>query len=88
MSGFSLIGLFTVFLLSGCSSTKLSQTWSDPNNKSTYEDIMIVSIADSEMTRRAYEAYFVDSLREKGITALSSYTLLIIDDLISRKLIQ
>ena len=121
----------SLFVLSGCTSTKLSQTWSDPDNKTSYKDILVVAISDSEMTRRAYESFFVASLKQHGIDALQpdyyaddrTYTLesslydvrteelvwttrsrtfapesvdqvvqevsgLIIDDLISRKLIQ
>ena len=73
----SLITLSSLLVLSGCTSnTKLSRTWSDPNNKVAYKDIMVVAIADSEQNRRAFESFFVASFREKGIESLPSYTLI------------
>ena len=72
---FSLLAI-SVLAIAGCTNTKLSQTWSDPHNKASYKDIMIVGISDSEQTRRAYESNFVASLQDEGIEALASYTLI------------
>jgi len=72
----ALSGLLCLFVLSGCSNTKLIDTWSDPKNSVSYKSIMVVGISDRKQTRRAYESYFVDSLAEKGIQSVASYTLI------------
>ena len=68
--------LFVLFIVSSCTHTKLVQTWSDPDNKVVYNDILVVGISDSEQTRRAYETYFVASFEAKGVEALASYTII------------
>jgi len=72
----ALCGLFSLLAVSGCTNTKLIQTWSDPNNEASYKDIMVVGISDSEQTRRAYESFFVASLQDMGIESLASFTLI------------
>jgi len=69
-------GVFCLFVMSGCSNTKLTESWSDPLDKSSYKDIMIVGISTSEMTRRAYESNFVASLQQEGLNAVPSYELI------------
>ncbi len=75
-----LFGLLVLLVLSSCSNTKLEGTWSDPNNKASYANIMVVGISDKKQTRRAYESYFVASLRDKGVNSLASYTLISQED--------
>ena len=64
------------FLLISCANTKISQSWVDPDNKMTYNDILIIGIGESEQNRRAYESYFVEALREVGTEAEASYKLI------------
>ncbi len=72
-----LSGLFGLLLISGCASnTKLSNTWSDPGNTASYNEILIVGISDSEQKRRAYESFFIASFQGKGINAVASYTVI------------
>jgi len=72
-----LSGLFGLFLVSGCTTnTKLTGTWSDPDNKASYKDIMVVGISDNEQKRRAYESFFVASFQDKGIGSIASYTVI------------
>ncbi len=73
-SGMSLCLLF----LTACSgsNTKLSQTWSDPDFSTSYNDIMIVGITQSEQLRRAYETYFADQVHDRGMESLPSYKLI------------
>lgn len=80
ITNLALSGLFSLLVISGCTNTKLVQTWSDPDNEASYKDIMVVGISDSEQTRRAYESYFVASFQEKGIKSLASYTLISHED--------
>ena len=80
ITNLALSGLFSLLVISGCTNTKLIQTWSDPHNKASYKDIMVVGISDSEQTRRAYESYFVASFQDKGIESLASYSLISHED--------
>jgi hypothetical protein len=76
-TGYQVIGgLLSLLLVTACSNTKLSQTWSDPDFKGSYQDIMVVGISDSEQLRRAYETYFADHLRERGVESIASYKLI------------
>jgi hypothetical protein len=72
----ALSSVFCLLAISGCSNTKLTESWSDPLDKTTYKDIMIVGISNSEMTRRAYESNFVASLQKEGLNAVPSYELI------------
>lgn len=69
-----LIGM--AFLMSSCANTKISQSWVEPDNNKVYKDLMIIGIGESEQNRRAYESYFVEELRAKGLEAEPSYKLL------------
>ena len=64
------------FLLISCANTKISQSWVEPDNKNSYNDILIIGIGESEQNRRAYESYFVEALREVGTEAEASYKLI------------
>ena len=73
----ALSGLFSLLLIYGCAlNTKLTDTWSDPGNTASYNDILVVGISDSEQKRRAYESFFIASLQEKGIDSVASYTVI------------
>lgn len=69
-----LSGLF--FLLSSCASTKITQSWVEPDNKKIYKDLLIIGVGESEQNRRAYESYFVEELKRIGIEAVASYKLI------------
>lgn len=70
------ITLATVLLVSSCANTKISQSWVEPDNIKSYNDLLIIGIAESEQNRRAYESYFVEELKAIGIEAEASYKLI------------
>jgi len=78
-----LISLFTV--LASCANTKISQSWVEPDNKKSFNDILIIGISESEQNRRAYESYFVDELKNIGIEGEASYKLIKSDEKINRE---
>jgi hypothetical protein len=63
-------------LLASCTNTKISQSWVEPSNKKIYKDLLIIGIGESEQNRRAYESYFIEELKARGIEAEASYTLI------------
>ena len=64
------------FLLFSCANTKISQSWVEPGHNKSYNDLLIIGIAESEQNRRAYESYFVQELSENAIEAEASYKLI------------
>jgi hypothetical protein len=68
--------LATVFLLFSCANTKITQSWTDPDNKKVYKDLLVIGVAESEQNRRIFETQFIQKLRKDGIEAVASYTLL------------
>jgi hypothetical protein len=76
--------LVTAIFLTACANTKISQSWVEPGNKRSYDDILIIGIAQSEQNRRAYESHFVESLRAVGTEAEASYKLIKSNEQIDR----
>jgi len=74
--GKKILLISTVFLLFSCANTKISQSWVEPDNKKSYNDLLIIGIGESEQNRRAYERHFVEALREVGTEAEASYKLI------------
>ena len=56
----------------------------NPIIKSSYDDILVIGIGESEQNRRAYESHFVESLREVGTEAEASYKLIKSNEKIER----
>ena len=76
-----------IFLLSSCANTKISQSWVDPNHNKSYNDLLIIGIAESEQNRRAYESYFTAELKDRKIESIASYTLIKSDEQMDRETI-
>lgn len=76
ISNVTIIALFSLFLIAGCETTKLKSSWSDPLNKKTYNNILIIGIAPNEMNRRAYESSFMANLQKLGVKAQTSFSLI------------
>ena len=74
----------SAFVLTGCTNTKLSQVWSDPEFGKSFENILVIGIGKSEQNRRAYESHFVTELEANGIKAVASYKLIKSDVKIDR----
>ena len=68
-----------VFLpwLSSCANTKITSVWMDSEKAgTTFNDILIIGIADEEHNRRLFEEQFTNQLKAAGIQSAVSYTLL------------
>ena len=74
-----------VLFLSSCTNTKIAQSWVEPNNKKSYNDLLVIGIGESEQNRRAYESYFIEELKSHNIEAVASYTLIKSDENIDRE---
>lgn len=80
-------GVIAVLLtvLSACTNTKLSEVWVDPDFKKSFNDVLVIGIAESQQNRRAYESYVVAELEALGVEAVASYKLIKSDVTIERK---
>jgi len=76
--------LASALIVSACANTKISQSWVEPDNKKSYNDLLIIGIGESEQNRRAYESHFVESLVEFGTEAEASYKLIKSNEKIDR----
>ena len=60
-----------------CANTKLTSTWMDEKKSgSTYNDILIIGIAEHEHNRRLFEEEFYKQLGNMGIESEVSYSIL------------
>lgn len=62
--------------VSSCANTKISQSWVEPDNKRSYNDLLIIGVGESQQNRRAYESHFIEELRANGTEAEASYKLI------------
>ncbi len=67
-----LLGVFLT-VLTACSSTTLSGSWSDPNFTGDVNKIFIVGLAGQETTRRIFEDEFSRQLASFGVIGVPSY---------------
>lgn len=64
-------------VVSGCSSTKLVDSWSDPKSvEKPLERILILGIMRDDMQRRVYEDVFVKRLSKSGVVGIAGYTVM------------
>jgi hypothetical protein len=64
-------------LLSGCSSTKLVDSWKDPAfTAGPPKQLLVLGISQSDVNRRVFEDGFVGALRAVGTTGIPSYPVL------------
>jgi len=63
-------------LLTACASTKVVEHWADPDFDAKLKNIMVLSLNQSDKSRRLFENSFLDALKQRKIQSLASYTLL------------
>lgn len=72
-----LLLIVSLFLFSGCASTKLVSSWTQPGfGGPPLKHILVLAVSDHDMLRRLYEDAFVTKLQEAGADAVASYTLI------------
>lgn len=74
------IVLFLAALVTACaSSASITGTWRSPESSTTgYKKLLVVGITPNKMMRKSFENIFSETLREHGVSAVSSLTL--VDD--------
>jgi hypothetical protein len=68
---------FVMFLLFiACSSTKFSLAWKDETYQGHPEKILVINAFPNPVNRRLFEDEFVKALKDRGIDAVVSYTVM------------
>jgi hypothetical protein len=61
-------------LLSGCSSTSLTDSWQAPDfHRKDMDNVLVVGVTSNVTNRILFERGFVEALQDKGIRATASY---------------
>jgi hypothetical protein len=69
------VGVLAV--LSGCSTTKLTDSWQAPTlHRSSMDNVLVVAVSANAPNRILFERGFVKALQKKGIRATASYDVL------------
>jgi len=63
-------------LLASCASTKVVENWTDPSFDAKLQNIMVLSLNQSDRSRRLFEDGFLSALKQRNIESLASYNLL------------
>jgi len=66
----------SLLLLASCASTKVVDQWTDPGFKASLQNVMVLSLNQSEKSRRFFEDKFLKQLKHSGIRSSVSYKLL------------
>ncbi len=68
-----LVALILALLATGCSSTKLAQSWEAPDvNEPAAKKILLVAMIKDPVTRRFFEEHFVAEAKKRGVEVIPS----------------
>lgn len=65
-----------LFLVAGCATTEFTSEWRDQSFRGQPQKIMVIGIAKKPVLRRVFEDEFVRQLRDAGIDAVASYSVI------------
>ena len=69
--------IFSIFLATSCANTKITSVWMDQSKAGTsYNDILVIGIAEEQHNRRLFEEEFTAQLVAAGIESEVSYKIL------------
>jgi hypothetical protein len=63
-------------LVTACSSTQVTEQWSDPEQKTAFTNLLVLSLNQNDTQRRMFESGFIQQLDKRGIESTASYELL------------
>lgn len=68
---------FLLLLLSGCSSTKLVTSWSDPTFSGLpLQNVLVVGVMKNDIQRKMYESQFVERISKGDIKGVPAHTII------------
>jgi hypothetical protein len=75
-----ILSLLAAGLLASCTTASIKETWRSPEaHEAPYRKLLVIGITQQPNLRQSFENIFSETLRQHGVTAVRSYTLL--DDL-------
>ena len=72
----SMVLLALALLVAACSSTTVVEQWSDPGQKTAFNNLLVLSMNQNDTQRRVFETGFIDELDKRKIESTASYELL------------
>lgn len=72
----SVAALVLIMAVTACSSTTVTEQWSDPEQKTAFNNLMVLSLNQNDTQRRVFESGFIAELDRRGIESTASYELL------------
>lgn len=77
-----------VFLVAGCATTSMVDTWRDPTYKGkAFRNFLVVGITKDPGVRRVFEDIFTAELKNYGLQATASYSVTPLDQPVTRELL-
>lgn len=71
------LAVISFTIVSSCTNTKITSVWMDSKKAgTTFNDFLIIGIAEEEHNRRLFEEHFTSQLNAAGVESEVSYTLL------------
>lgn len=74
------IGFTSVFAMAlavaACSSTTVTEQWSDPEQETAFNNLLVLSLNHNDTRRRVFESGFIEELDNRGVESTASYELL------------
>ena len=65
-----------LFLFAACATTKFPETWKDETYKGRPEKILVINAFPNPLNRRLFEDELVKAMKDRGIDAVASYTVM------------
>ena len=84
----SFLGIFALaaFLLAGCSQTKVTSVWVDPEYQGEgIDNVFVVGVSKDGGLRRIFEDEFITLFKQRGLNATSSYRVISDEELRDEK---
>lgn len=79
-SGIAYITALFIFLfVNSCANTSITGSWKDAEFTKKAQKTMVLMISQKEVFQKIYESEFVNQLKNQGIMAIPSYTVLPVD---------
>ncbi len=74
---FTVMTLFGLSVFTGCSSTKLVDSWSDPGQaKKPVKKILVLAVMHNDTQRRMYESGFAKRISKDDVIGVAGYTIM------------
>jgi hypothetical protein len=81
--------ILTIYLMAGCSSLSLVNSWKDPaGTPKPYRKLLVVGISDNAQRRQTFEEVFASEVGKKGAVGMASYTITGVNAKPSRALLE